>query len=94
MALQMGDQPTFEARCFCGAVRLEVTGAPVHGGYCHCNNCRSWHCAPVLAFTLWKDEAVRVTQGEDLIGDYGDNGETYRQWCTTCGGDVRRAIRG
>jgi hypothetical protein len=40
---------------------------------------------PVQALTLWKAEAVEVTQGEELIGDYSKNGLTHRQWCTACG---------
>ena len=62
------DEKTFEGQCFCGAVRLVVTGEPVGAGYCHCANCRSWSAGPVNAFTLWKPEAVTVTEGEELIG--------------------------
>ena len=39
--------------CFCGAVGVEVTGAPEAMGYCHCGSCRSWSAGPVNAFTLW-----------------------------------------
>ena len=45
--------------CFCGAVELEVAGAPEAMGYCHCSSCRSWSGGPVNAFSLWKPEAVR-----------------------------------
>ena len=62
-------EETFEGQCFCGAVRLVVTGDPVGAGYCHCANCRSWSARPVNAFTLWKPEAVTVTEGEELIGE-------------------------
>ena len=40
--------------CFCGAVKLEVTGSPEAMGYCHCSSCRSWSGGPVNAFSLWK----------------------------------------
>jgi hypothetical protein len=40
--------------CFCGAVKIEVSGAPEAMGYCHCNSCRSWSGAPLNAFSLWK----------------------------------------
>src|SRR5580700_4714299 len=52
---------THQGHCFCGAVEIEVNGAPEAMGYCHCNACRSWSAAPVNAFTLWKPENVRVT---------------------------------
>ena len=32
--------------CFCGAVKLEVTGSPEAMGYCHCRSCRSWSGGP------------------------------------------------
>ena len=58
------DEKTFKGQCYCGAVTIEVTGDPEGAGYCHCAACRSWSAGPVNAFTLWKPEAVRVTQGE------------------------------
>ena len=54
--------------CFCGAVEVEVTGAPEAMGYCHCSSCRSWSAAPVNAFTLWKPENVKVTKGAEFVG--------------------------
>ena len=74
--------------CFCGAVKLEVTGSPEGMGYCHCRSCRWWSAGPVNAFTLWKPEAVKVTQGEDQIREYNENEQTYRQWCQVCGGHL------
>ncbi len=82
------EQQTFEGQCFCGSVKLEVTGDPVGAGFCHCKNCRAWKSAPIQAFTLWPASAVTITQGEELIGDYTGNGLTYRQWCTACGGQL------
>ncbi len=81
-------ETTFEGQCFCGAVRIEVTGEAAGAGYCHCANCRSWSAGPVNAFTLWPTEAVRVTQGEDTIGEYHKTEQSYRQWCTVCGGHL------
>ena len=52
---------SYDGSCFCGAVRLIVTGEPVAMGYCHCESCRSWSAAPINAFTLWKPDAVVVT---------------------------------
>jgi hypothetical protein len=56
--------------CFCGAVEIEVTGDPEAMGYCHCASCRSWSAGPVNAFTLFKNENVQVTQGEEHIVHY------------------------
>jgi len=60
----------------------------VGAGYCHCSSCRSWSAGPVNAFTLWNPEAVKVTQGEDQIGEYHKNERSYRQWCKVCGGHL------
>ncbi len=81
-------EKTYKGQCFCGAVEIEVTGDPAGAGYCHCKNCRSWSAGPVNAFTLWKPEQVKVTKGEDQIGEFAKNEQTYRQWCKACGGHL------
>ena len=43
---------THKGECFCGTVRIEVSGTPEAMGYCHCSSCRSWSGGPVNAFTL------------------------------------------
>jgi hypothetical protein len=74
--------------CFCGAVELEATGLPLEMGYCHCNSCR-WHSGgPVNAFTLWKQENVRITRGAELLRGFNKTGMSDRQFCTKCGGHV------
>ncbi|MFT3975250.1 MAG: GFA family protein [Amaricoccus sp.] len=74
--------------CFCGAVTVEVTGAPEAMGYCHCASCRSWSAGPVNAFTLWKPENVTVTKGADKLGHYAKTEVSDRKFCTVCGGHV------
>jgi hypothetical protein len=74
--------------CFCGAVELEVSGAPAAMGYCHCSDCRSWSAAPVNAFTLWPPAQVRVTRGAELVGTFARSERSERQFCTRCGGHL------
>jgi hypothetical protein len=74
--------------CFCGAVQIEVTGAPEAMGYCHCSSCRSWSAGPVNAFTLWKPENVKVTKGAELVGHFKKTDLSDRQFCTKCGGHL------
>ena len=64
--------------CFCGAVKIRVTGQPNAMGYCHCRSCRSWSAGPVNAFTLWPPEAVEVTQGAENIATYKKTDLSYR----------------
>ncbi len=84
------DEKTFDGQCYCGArPRLSSPAIRVWApAYCHCEYCRSWSAGPVNAFTLWKPEAVEVTQGADQIGEYHKNDRSYRQWCKVCGGHL------
>jgi hypothetical protein len=79
---------THKGRCFCGAVEIEVQGAPEAMGYCHCSSCRSWSASPVNAFTLWKPENVRVTKGEQHLAKYMKTEMSHRQYCKQCGGHL------
>ena len=84
----MSDSDTMQGSCFCGGVQIEVSGSPEAMGYCHCDSCRQWSAGPVNAFTLWKPEAVRVTQGQDLLESYSKTPLSLRKWCRRCGGHV------
>ena len=80
--------------CFCWAVEIEATGAPLEMGYCHCNSCRHHSGAPLSAYLLWRAEDVRVTKGTDLLGRFNKTGMSDRQYCTRCGGHVLTAHPG
>ncbi len=79
---------TYKGRCFCGAVELEVNGAPVAMGYCHCDDCQAWSAAPINAFSLWQPDSVRVTKGEANIGTYHKTERSHRKFCKSCGGHL------
>jgi len=87
----MAAEPSYEGSCFCGAVKLKVTGEPVAMGYCHCASCRSWSAGPVNAFSLWKPESVTVTQGANQIGMFAKTPASERKWCMRCGGHLMSA---
>ena len=74
----------YEGGCLCGGVKLKVVGPPVGAGLCHCESCRKWHAAPVNAYSVWPNEAVRVTQGEELLANYQSE-KSNRHWCRHCG---------
>src|SRR5262249_32809638 len=79
---------THGGSCSCGAVTLEVTGAPEAMGYCHCRSCRSWSGGPVNAFSLWKPDGGRVTSGAAHIATSQKPPLSQRQYCTKCGGHL------
>jgi hypothetical protein len=72
-------------------VQIEVIGTPLEMGYCHCTSCRAYSGAPLAAYSLWKDDAVRVTEGAEFIGRFNKTGMSERQFCTKCGGHVMTA---
>ena len=79
---------THTGQCFCGAVGIEVDGAPEAMGYCHCRSCRSWSGGPVNAFSLWKPEAVRITKGEQDVVTFTKTPLSERKYCRKCGGHL------
>jgi hypothetical protein len=79
---------TYGGECFCGAVRIEASGAPQAMGYCHCRSCRSWSGGPVNAFSLWRPEDVRVTAGGENIATHTKTPMSERQYCAKCGGHL------
>jgi hypothetical protein len=79
---------THTGSCFCGAVKIEATGAPVEMGYCHCNNCRTYSGAPLRAFTLWKPENVKIVRGAELLGRFKQSEMSDRGFCIKCGSHV------
>jgi len=84
----MSDKGSYSGSCFCGAVRFTVSGQPAAMGYCHCESCRHWSAGPVNAFTLWKPDAVKITQGMDAIGTYNKTPRSSRKFCKACGGHL------
>jgi hypothetical protein len=84
----MSQDKVYQGSCFCGEVQFTVSGEPAGMGYCHCESCKRWSAAPVNAFTLWKPEAVRGARGQQSIGTYNKTPNSYRKWCTKCGGHV------
>ncbi|MEQ8348537.1 MAG: GFA family protein [Sneathiellaceae bacterium] len=79
---------SYKAACFCGAVEVEASGAPVVQGYCHCDDCQAWSAGPINAFSLWPQDNVKVTRGADRIATFNKTDRSYRKFCKTCGGHV------
>ena len=91
----MNELITYKGSCFCGTVQFTLSGEPEAMAYCHCDSCRHWSAGPVSAFTLWKPDAIQITQGSDSIAAFdknpGTNNETIlskRKWCKSCGGHI------
>lgn len=69
--------------CHCGAVRYEVEGDPYTHALCHCSDCRRHAGTPMVAWTMYPQEALNVTRGEPKVYESSENGR--RQFCAECG---------
>ena len=86
--MSASDNTIHKGRCYCGAVEVTATGAPFAMGYCHCKDCRAWSAGPVNAFTLWKRDAVEVTQGAEHVTTCVKSEASHRKSCSKCGGNI------
>ena len=79
---------THSGSCPCGSIVVQVAGAPVETGYCHCEACRTYSGAPVSTYLLWKAESVQVTKGAELLGTFQSSDFSSRRFCAKCGGGI------
>ena len=80
----MGDG-TVSGRCFCGAVRFEVTLPTLFCGHCHCSMCRRAHAAPFATWFGVPYERLRITEGEDRLVRRKSSDHGTRSFCGACG---------
>lgn len=73
----------FEGGCFCGAMRVRVSGLPQAVLYCHCADCRKWSGAPVTAFVGYSTQQVRMLGEEPEV--YASSPGVERSFCGRCG---------
>ena len=69
--------------CHCGAIRYRIEGEPLTHALCHCRDCRRHAGAPLVGWTMYREDQVKVTQGTPRIYQSSTNGR--RQFCPTCG---------
>lgn len=69
--------------CHCGAVRYEVEGEPYTHALCHCSDCRRHAGAPMVGWTMYPQEALKVIKGVPKI--YKSSENARRQFCSDCG---------
>lgn len=72
-----------EGGCHCGAVRYEVTGAPMRVGLCHCTDCRRSAGAPMVAWAVLGEDQFRLTKGAATA--YASSEHGRRHFCPACG---------
>jgi hypothetical protein len=85
----------FSGGCLCGAVGLEIdrtTIADKGTQFCHCNSCRVWHAAPIVAEMLFSSTngttKIFLVQGADHLKyvetSQGQRRESHTDECQSC----------
>ncbi len=69
--------------CHCGAIRYELQGPPNWSALCHCNDCRRHAGAPVVGWSAFPEDALRLLQGEPKVYESSEYGR--RHFCADCG---------
>ena len=77
-----------KGHCLCGGVQYEVTGDPTLMAHCHCTRCQHSGGAAHGTVVAVKTEDYKVTQGNDLLNRYKEDGFTTRVSCRRCGGSL------
>ena len=69
--------------CHCGAIRYQVAGELIVHALCHCSDCRRHAGAPVVGWTMYAEDAVKVTKGQPKVYELSEHGR--RHFCADCG---------
>ena len=74
---------TIVGGCHCGAIRYEVDGDAMTHALCHCTDCRRHAGAPMVAWTMYPEAALRITKGAPRV--YASSQHGRREFCAACG---------
>lgn len=69
--------------CYCGAVRYEAGGTPLHETNCHCTICRRTSGAPYVAWFTVALSQFRFTAGSPAR--FKSSADCTRSFCSACG---------
>lgn len=72
--------------CYCGAVQLEIRGAPLWISHCHCESCRRHSGSMISTFVGYRPDQVDYTSSQPASFTT-DDGMT-RCFCSRCGSPV------
>jgi hypothetical protein len=78
---------TLTGGCLCGAVRYELTQAPVWAHNCHCSRCRKSSGAAFASNLFFPQEAFSYSKGEELLASFKvPEAERFTHvFCSRCG---------
>jgi len=74
---------TIAGGCHCGAIRYELRGEAITHALCHCTDCRRHAGAPMVGWTMYAADQLKVIKGAPKTYHSSENGR--RQFCGDCG---------
>jgi len=72
--------------CHCGAIRYQAEGEAITHALCHCTDCRRHAGAPMIGWTMYAQDAVKVTKGTPKV--YASSEHGRRHFCADCGSPI------
>lgn len=69
--------------CFCGLVRYEATGEPLHETNCHCSICRRTSGAAFVTWFTVQRASFRFVRGTPT--EFQSTDKAARRFCPRCG---------
>jgi hypothetical protein len=87
----MGD--VIRGKCLCGGIEFEMRASDQFGpglemGECHCTRCRTWTGASGVPFVVVEPEEFKITNGQELLSRFEDEGFSARVFCGRCGSSL------
>src|SRR5262245_33580750 len=74
---------TITGGCHCGAIRYAIDGQAINHALCHCTDCRRSAGAPMVGWSMYPADAVKVTKGTPKVYESSTDGR--RSFCGACG---------
>jgi hypothetical protein len=71
--------------CGCGAVRFEITAAPLSALYCHCTRCQRRTGTAASANALLAPGSFQITSGSEHLGAWRPPDGAQKWFCSLCG---------
>ena len=70
-------------RCHCGAIRYALAGEPNWSALCHCGDCRRHAGAPMVGWSAFPEQALKILQGQPKVYKSSEHGR--RHFCADFG---------
>ncbi|MCO4768870.1 MAG: GFA family protein [Deltaproteobacteria bacterium] len=93
------DEPVHaEGHCYCEGIRFAVDvpagQGPLFNMYCHCNNCRRSHAAPLYHAVCIEEGWFSFLEGAELLEEFQKPNGPVRAFCRTCGTKILNRFPG